>query len=226
MFTTRRKNYSIIKGGSIDTERHDYTQIQDLLSGNGHTHPSLPTSSDSYPPPPNLSPTLSLHDEIERVYPVKHRRIFGIWTIRTPNSSRFADNFHSRILVKFPFLVEMYYWAISFYLYRLTGLMAQIHYGGTQGLWDAAQGHGIAILNLESWFLGLNQAVGKDRWAEYRIQQWYLTGADGGDFRGLWLTILDRGYSLIHIPGTVGYDLFSSWGHSQCFYFLALVSPY
>ncbi|KAL1893032.1 hypothetical protein Sste5346_006713 [Sporothrix stenoceras] len=119
-------------------------------------------------------------------------------------TSLFMDNFHSRILAKFPFLVEMFYWAVSFFFYRLTGVMAQMYYGGTQGLWDAAQEHGVRLLEFESRLFGLDRAVGQDRWAEHRIQQWYLTGADGGDFRGLWLTILDRGYSLIHIPGTVG----------------------
>ncbi|CAK7221715.1 hypothetical protein SBRCBS47491_004621 [Sporothrix bragantina] len=64
---------------------------------------------------------------------------------------------------------------------------------------------------MESRLLGLSSGIGKDRWAEYRIQQWYLKGADGGDFRGLWLTILDRGYSLIHIPGTVGFIAFYYW---------------
>ncbi|CAK7218134.1 hypothetical protein SCUCBS95973_003387 [Sporothrix curviconia] len=141
----------------------------------------------------------------------KHRRLFGSWIVRTPNSSRFADHFHSRVFTKFPFLVEVFYWAISFYFYRLTGVMTQKKYGGASGLWDIALGHGVGILEMESRLLGFSALPGKARWAEYRIQQWYLTGADGGDFRGLWLTILDRGYSLIHIPGTVGFIAFYYW---------------
>ncbi|CAK7268532.1 hypothetical protein SEPCBS57363_003141 [Sporothrix epigloea] len=96
------------------------------------------------------------------------------------SSSRFANYYHSRVLAKFPFLVEMFYWAVSFFFYRLTSILAQKQYG----------------------------VIGKERWVEYRVQRWYLTGADGGDLRGLWLSILDYGYSLIHIPGTVGFIAF------------------
>ncbi|KIH92420.1 hypothetical protein SPBR_02722 [Sporothrix brasiliensis 5110] len=191
MFTTRRKNYSIIKGDSTKSERFHQGDL---------------------PQSPSL--TSSVHDgstDWQTDYPAKYRRILGLWTVRTPNSSRFANHFHSRVLVKFPFVVEILYWTISFFFYRLTGVMAQIQYGGTEELWDVARGHGIAILELESRIFGLGENTGKERFAEYRIQQWYLTGADGGDFRGLWLTILDRGYSLIHIPGTAGFIAFYYW---------------
>ena len=208
MFTMRRKYYSILKGPSTEPKRFQYARLQNSPSSCDPTTPRLLNDSACLILSPSPPPTLAIHGEsadLPTDYPPKYRRIFGTWTVCTPNSSRFANHLHSRILIKFPFLVEMVYWAISFFFYRLTGVMAQILYGGTQGLWDIAQGHGIAILELETWFFGLNETICKDRWAEYRIQQWYLTGADGGDFRGLWLTILDRGYSLIHIPGTVGY---------------------
>ncbi|CAK7207294.1 hypothetical protein SEUCBS139899_010104 [Sporothrix eucalyptigena] len=216
IFTTRRKNYSISKGHLTEPIRSRHINLQNGISYesfgattvrryasdcDGHLHESSAT----------LSANGNSVEAHEPQYQPKHRRIFGNWTIRTPNSSRFANHCHSRVLVKYPFLIEMFYWVISFFFYRLTSVMAQKKYGGAKGLWDIAQGHGIAILEFETGLFGLSSIIGKERWAEYRIQQWYLTGADGGDLRGLWLTILDRGYSLIHIPGTVGFIAFYYW---------------
>jgi predicted component of type VI protein secretion system len=42
-------------------------------------------------------------------YLSKKRRIFG-FTFRTPNTSRFMANIQSRVLQRFPFLLEMFYW--------------------------------------------------------------------------------------------------------------------
>lgn len=220
MFVTRRKHYSIFQGRSTEPKRYRYSHLQNPPLDPSPAAESRNSSDSDDFSPASSSATLTVinHQYPQPQYSPKYRRIFGIWTIRTPNSSRFANHFHSRILVKFPFLIEMFYWAISFFFYRLTGIMAQIQYGGAKSLWDIAQGHGIAILELESWLLGMSTIPGKERWVEYLIQQWYLTGADGGDARGIWLTILDRGYSLIHIPGTVGYVLF-------CFLVPLLYSP-
>src|SRR5258708_2607244 len=45
--------------------------------------------------------------------------------IHTPNTSRFRDNIHSRILQKFPFLIEMFYWVINYAFYRMTSISSQ-----------------------------------------------------------------------------------------------------
>merc|ERR1739848_886793 len=78
-------------------------------------------------------------------FPPKTRSLCGFMRIRTPNSSRFARNVHSRILQKFPFLVEMFYWAIALALYRGTGAVAQLIYGGHREMWDSAADHGLAL---------------------------------------------------------------------------------
>lgn len=180
MYVTRRKNYSIFGRSSDDSARS-------LLS------PESQRSSDSdWERPEDLA---SLH-------PPKTRRIFGRWTVRTPNSSRFARHLHSRIVQKFPFLVEMFYWAIALVVYRGTILVTSHWYGGSQGLWDIAQGHGTSILEFEAWISGMAGVTSNARWAEWRIQQWFLTGANLGDWRGNALAFLNRAYALIHIPGT------------------------
>lgn len=180
MYFTRRKNFSLFGKSSDETTRS-------LLA------PASQRSSDSDYERPELA---SMN------YAPKTRRIFGRWTIRTPNSSRFARHFHSRILQKFPFLIEMFYWAIALVLYRGTILITSHWYGGSQGLWDIAQGHGTSILEMEARVTGMGSVTDNTRWFEWRVQQWFLTGAQLGDWRGTALAILNRVYALIHIPGT------------------------
>ena len=212
MFVTRRKNYSILTG--LKTASARYSRVHDASPLDSHDASDLDDGSDdddSFSRRIQGSNATLVINGADPKYPPKYRRVFGLCTIRTPNSSRFANHLHSRILVKFPFLVEMFYWAISFFFYRLTAVMAQVHYGGAELLWDVGQGHARSILNFESWLFGTSSIVGKESSIEYRIQNWFLSGADGGDSRGIWLTILDRGYSLIHIPGTVGFIAFYYW---------------
>lgn len=160
--------------------------------------------------PISLSPRSSLESEtiarrsLSLEHQPKTRRVFGTWTVRTPNSSRFARHPHSRLLQKFPFLVEMFYWALQFFFYRFTAFMAAVYYGGNKQMWDIAQTHALSILEGETYMFGRGDVTGTQRWTEWNIQQWFLTGAKAGDFRGLFLTILNRSYALIHIPGTVG----------------------
>jgi hypothetical protein len=125
--------------------------------------------------------------------PPKRRRCCGT-TIYTPNTSRFANYPHSRILQKFPFLIEMFYWIITYAFYRCTGLLAQEIFGA-MGIWDVAQDHGLAILEFEqfSWLSFLWPVK------EVDVQQWFMHGHQ------VFLTVLNRSYALIHIPGTVGY---------------------
>lgn len=60
---------------------------------------------------------------------------------------------------------------------------------------DVAQAHGLAVLEYEqfSWASSLFP------WKEHDVQQWFMHGHQTA------LTVLNRAYALIHIPGTVGY---------------------
>jgi hypothetical protein len=122
----------------------------------------------------------------------KKRRCCGT-ILYTPNTSRFAAHYHSRILQKFPFLVEMFYWIINYAFYRCTSVASNALFSAT--IWDVAQGHGLAVLEFEqfSWLSFL--------WPvhETEVQQWFMHGHQ------TFLTVLNRSYALIHIPGTVGY---------------------
>ncbi|KAF1344145.1 PAP2 superfamily-domain-containing protein [Delphinella strobiligena] len=135
----------------------------------------------------------------------KTRRILGV-SLNTPNSSRFKNNIHSRILQRFPFLIEMFYWIINYLFYRLTAVVSQAIFVKT-GIWEVAESHGIAILEIEqfSW-LGFLIPV-----RETDVQQWFMNGHQDA------LTVLNRAYALIHIPGTVG---FIAW-----YYYIAPSHP-
>lgn len=184
MYLTRRRNYTVLR----KDRNHTYKLLEDVDAAS----PS-PRSSNDF----ELLPRPELH-------PVKTRSLCGLARIHTPNSSRFARNVHSRILQKFPFLVEMFYWAIALALYRATGAICQVIYGGHREMWDSAADHGLALLDAEAYFWGAGYQ-GPERWLEWRIQRWFLHGSELGDWRVWFLTVLNRGYALIHIPGTVGF---------------------
>lgn len=114
--------------------------------------------------------------------------------IYTPNTSRFADYYHSRLLQKFPFLIEMFYWILTYAFYRCTKVLSEAVFSG-RGIWEVAQDHALAILEFEqfSWLSFL--------WPikEVSVQRWFMHGHQS------FLTVLNRSYALIHIPGTVGF---------------------
>lgn len=264
MFLTRNRHVSLFGGRSagytpLPLHENDRPRQQ---NGNGHRHADhrerLSLSALSSPSISSASSASSRRRSRRSYdpYPPKARTVLGCFTIQTPNSSRFAGHFHSRILQKFPFLIEMFYWVLTFLFYRMTAVGAEAWYGGSSGhdggagssaasisversnilartglpadggppvdpsvrrLWDAAQAHGVWLLETEArywwrWILfgGHRDATGTERWAEWRLQQWFLAGMQAGDWRGIWLSVLNRSYALIHIPGTVGYVTSSS----------------
>jgi hypothetical protein len=127
--------------------------------------------------------------------PSKKRRCCGT-TVFTPNTSRFANNWQSRVLYKFPFLMEMFYWIITYFIYRLTHILSQALF--SDAIWDLAQDNGLRILYFEQFsmfrfFFPLQ---------EIDVQKWFLEGHEG------LLTFFNKAYALIHIPGTV---YFMAW---------------
>lgn len=123
----------------------------------------------------------------------KTRSCCGLTTVQTPDNSKFASNIHSRVLAKFPFLMEMFYWILNFVTYALTkAVSAQFLVRGGSVL-DLAREHGLQVLWLEhDSFLSFLFPI-----RENEFQGWFLNGHTG------LLTHLNRLYSLVHIPGTV-----------------------
>ncbi|KAJ5557128.1 hypothetical protein N7494_001043 [Penicillium frequentans] len=132
--------------------------------------------------------TNELHSETENVY--------GI-TIKIGDSSRWSHHIHSRILHKFPFLVEMFYWIMNYLFYSVTKSTAQWLSPAQIGVVQVARDHAINILDLEQqsarWIFPIK---------EVDFQSFFIQNHPAI------LTVFNRIYSLVHIPGTV---LFLSW---------------
>lgn len=183
MFLTRRKGFSIFgsKNGyralPLDTSDSDSARSSDDL-----LYYDIENENDA-------------QDIVASTKHLRKRRDIGFGlTLYTPNSSRFANHFHSRIMQKFPFLMEMFYWVVTFAAYRLSKITSKAVFEGEK-LWDVAQQNGLRILWFEheswfSWFFPIS---------EVDVQRWFMNGEHAGG-----LTFLNRAYALIHIPGTVG----------------------
>ncbi|OCL03316.1 hypothetical protein AOQ84DRAFT_153368 [Glonium stellatum] len=180
MFMTRRRGFRI-----FDKSRSRYNSLLDTPESNRSSDELLAYNSND---DDDFDDYLTSAKD-----PPKQRNCCGT-VIQTPNSSRFKNNIHSRILQRFPFLIEMFYWIINYAFYRMTSITSQKIFAKT-GIWNVAQSHGIAVLETEqfSWISFLFPVPERD------VQQWFMHGHQ--DF----LTVLNKAYALIHIPGTVGF---------------------
>jgi PAP2 superfamily protein len=185
-YINRRRDYTIRQTGgeqcSLDhpkLEAHDHLDFADSFDEEEQFSLSSPGSR-----------TFRTHQ------PPKERSCCGT-IVRTPNSSRFANNWHSRFLQKYPFLVEMFYWAINFVTYAGCKAFGEVLFSH-DGVWELSKTHGIFVLWLEhesffSWLFPLR---------EVDVQQFFM------NHHADLLTFLNRMYSVVHIPATVS---FISW---------------
>ena len=170
MYFTRRRKFSIL-GKRRDGYHDSYLDSEDSLG-----------SSDDllwYDPENN-------NDAQDYLSATKHlpkRRTCCGCAVYTPNTIRFSDHIHSRILQKFPFLIEMFYWIITYLFYRMTKVLSTMIF--TKSIIDIAQAHGLSVLEFEqfSWLSFLFP------WKEHDVQHWFMDGHQG------LLTLLNR-YSL------------------------------
>lgn len=181
-YVNRRRGYPIIPSSKQD---------QGLL---GNAKPELSDDDDllhddAYDEHELLSPLSPLSASTD--HPKKKRNCCGT-VIYTPNSSRYAKYYHSRFIQKFPFLVEMFYWAVNLLFYVSVKSGSELIFA-TEGVWRTAENHGIAVLDFEhkGFFRFLFPIE------EVDFQQFFRNGHQD------MLTILNRAYSMIHIPVTV-----------------------
>ncbi|KAL2759796.1 hypothetical protein ACRALDRAFT_1060214 [Sodiomyces alcalophilus JCM 7366] len=106
-------------------------------------------------------------------------------TVTTPNTRVFKDRLLSRVLRKFPFLVEAWYWALVYWVYQLGRAFTAVTL--VEGTVDVARRHALQVIHLEQ---ALNMFV------ELPIQQYFL------QFPTV-MRWINRIYSFIHIPGTI-----------------------
>ncbi|PFH57535.1 hypothetical protein XA68_14886 [Ophiocordyceps unilateralis] len=105
--------------------------------------------------------------------------------LSTPNTAVFRDRLLSRLLRRFPFLVEAWYWALIYWVYQLGRALTALTL--VQGTVEVARKHALQVIHVEQQ-LGI--------FIEPAIQQYFLS-------RPLLLHWINRVYSFIHIPGTI-----------------------
>ncbi|PHH60422.1 hypothetical protein CDD81_1666 [Ophiocordyceps australis] len=118
-------------------------------------------------------------------------RFFGYQRlVSTPNTLVFKDRFLSRVLQKFPFLAEAWYWALIYWVYQLGRAFTALSL--VEGTVHVARKHALQLIHLEQR-LGI--------FWEVPIQQWFIA-------RPLLMHWTNRVYSFIHIPGTIFFLVF------------------
>ncbi|KAK4499676.1 hypothetical protein PRZ48_010194 [Zasmidium cellare] len=176
MFLTRRRNFRLF------TRKGQYRSILDQTPRSSQSDEEQSFEFDT-----DTDDALLTHEK----YPSKTRTCFGLFTVHTPNTTRFRNHPHSRLFQKFPFLVEMLYWLLNYLFYRMTTVLSNKLFAGI-GIWTAAQNHALSILTFEH----LNPLFPV---RELDLQQWFMHGHQD------LLTFLDRFYALIHIPGSMAF---------------------
>lgn len=94
-------------------------------------------------------------------------------------------------MYKFPFLMEMFYWIITYAIYRVSHILSQELF--SDDIWDTAQANGLSVLNAEQYSLLRFFFPIK----EIDVQKWFMDGHQE------LLSFLNKTYALIHIPGSV-----------------------
>ncbi|TLD36461.1 integral membrane protein [Venturia nashicola] len=185
MYFTRRQNYSLFARRK--------TSYNSVLDDPDADHIDISARSSDELLPYDLRNDGSSNEYLGVTATLPKTRRLCCFVVHTPNTARFRDTFFSRVLQKYPFLIEMFYWVINYAFYRMTSITSQRIFGETN-IWEVAQGHGIAVLQFEqfSWLSFLFPV------SERSVQQWFMHGHQH------FLTALNRTYALIHIPGTVG----------------------
>ncbi|KAN0093485.1 hypothetical protein V8E51_016669 [Hyaloscypha variabilis] len=118
-------------------------------------------------------------------------RTLGAWGVRrevvTPNTRRFRGYFLSRLLERFPFLVECWYWALIYWVYQLGRAATAVWI--VEGTVHAARYHALKVIAAEEklrifWELDIQHFFMKNQFV---------------------MTWINRTYSFIHIPGSIAF---------------------
>jgi hypothetical protein len=119
----------------------------------------------------------------------RRQRTLRFWKweceVTSPNTEVHKDRFLSRALRQYPFLVEVWYWALIYWVYQLGRAFTAVTL--QESTVDTAREHALKVVHWE-------QSLGI--FIETDIQQWFLT-------HPVLMRWTNRAYSFIHIPGTI-----------------------
>ncbi|KAK3311061.1 PAP2 superfamily-domain-containing protein [Chaetomium strumarium] len=105
--------------------------------------------------------------------------------VTTPNTEVFRTRFLSRVLQRFPFLVEVWYWALIYWVYQLGRAFTAVTL--QESTVHTAREHALQVIHVEQR-LGI--------FIEPAVQRWFLQSPT-------LMRWTNRVYSFIHIPGTI-----------------------
>ncbi|KAI5453982.1 hypothetical protein NCC49_004975 [Naganishia albida] len=113
--------------------------------------------------------------------------------VPVPNTERFRRNITSRFLAYFPFLLEVWYWLLTYWVYQIARALQALSMGdNTRSLSEA---HARTILAIES-------ALGLD--IEKALQELVMKS-------DMILIFFNKTYAMVHIPATISYIGYSYW---------------
>ncbi|KIW55803.1 hypothetical protein PV05_04525 [Exophiala xenobiotica] len=134
----------------------------------------------------SLSP--SLLPSQENKWREREIRILGYRkVIETPNTAVFRNRLLSRLLHKFPFLVETWYWALIYWVYQLGRAFTAVTL--VQGTVHVARRHALEVIEWEKRLHIFWEIPIQKFFMSYPRLMMYIN----------WL------YSFIHIPGTIAF---------------------
>ncbi|KAL6709131.1 hypothetical protein ACN47E_001947 [Coniothyrium glycines] len=149
------------------------------------------SASESGRSSPASSVSLLAHIDDQPQWRKREISILGMkQEVLSPNTRRFQDYFLSRLLQKFPFLVEAWYWALIYWVYQLGRAFSAVTM--VEGTVNVARRHALQLIHLEQRL---------HIFLELDVQAWFLK-------HPFLLHWTNRIYSFIHIPGTI---LFLVW---------------
>ncbi|KAL9124062.1 MAG: hypothetical protein Q9217_006573 [Psora testacea] len=157
-------------------------------------------TDDKTAPSPTLRTSRSLQAQDSDKWRTRKIGIFGWKTkVITPATRRYRGSFMSRIIYRFPFLIEAWYWFLIYWVYQIgravTALMIN------QGVVHVARDHAMQIISLERT-LNIFQ--------ELQLQRAFLQ-------HPALMAVVNAIYSYVHIPATI---LFLT-----CLYYVTITSP-
>ncbi|KAK4171678.1 PAP2 superfamily-domain-containing protein [Triangularia setosa] len=130
----------------------------------------------------------TLTDESTSPWRTRQLKVFK-WEreVTTPNTVVFKERFLSRVLQRLPFLAEVWYWALIYWVYQLGRAFTAVTL--QESTVDTAREHALQVIHMEQR-LGI--------FIEPAVQGWFLQ-------RPELMRWTNKTYSFIHIPGTILY---------------------
>ncbi|WWC66003.1 uncharacterized protein I303_108625 [Kwoniella dejecticola CBS 10117] len=136
----------------------------------------------------NLSPVIS--NPQNTAWNFKEMK-FLLWKIKVPSNTRFRMNLFSRFLGMFPFLLEVWYWLLTYWIYQIARAMQALTMGSDFRI--LAERHARQIIEIEK-VLHLDMELALQRIVMER--SWLLT-------------FFNKTYAMVHIPATIAFMAYS-----------------